>query len=132
MAQSSSPAPGQSQSNTSQSKWPSENDDVYLVAKIGHEKQFTEAINEAHRINTGPLGWRGNAQMMLDLGLLDTLKIKIQGTTLDEKLDSAEQMLRDLFAQRIMTHGEWVTGTVAENREVLFGESDNQTSNPKD
>ena len=104
---------------------------MFLVAKIGHEKEFVEALNEAHRINTGALGWRGNAEMMLSLGLLNTLKIEIKGITQEEKVDQAEQLLRDIFAQRIMEHGEWVTGTVAENREVLFGESDKPTSNPE-
>lgn len=108
-------ASGTSQSSTTES-------DQYLVAKIGHEAEFLAAVREANQIHTGKLGFRGNAQMMLEMGLFDSIGIKFKGKTDEEKLDEAEQTLRQIFGQRLMEHGEWVTGTIAENREVLFSD----------
>lgn len=116
-------------SGTPQPSTIEENSDQYLVAKIGHEAEFLAAVSEANKIHTGKLGFRGNAQMMLEMGLFGSLGIKFKGKTDEEKLDEAEQTLRQIFGQRLMEHGEWVTGTVAENREVLF--SDIPTSDTK-
>jgi hypothetical protein len=64
------------------------------------------------------------------MGLFSYINVEFKGKTDEEKLDEAEQVLRNIFGSQLIKHGEWVTGTVADNREVLF--SDIPTSNTED
>jgi hypothetical protein len=89
---------------------------------VGQEKEFLAAVNDATKIHNGVLGFRGNAQMMLDNGLFDAMGVKIKGKDYEEKLDNAETFLRQSFGEKILEYGEWVDAKIVDNREVLFGE----------
>lgn len=98
-------------------------DDV-LVPKFGQEKQFYKALSEMSKVATGTLGWKGQAEMMIDLDLTKALEVKLKGNK-EEKTKQMIEHLQQSFLSSIYEHGEWVSKEEANkrkiSRKVLYG-----------
>lgn len=114
---------------TSEEDVPEELKGKVLVAKVGQEQEFLEAMEKAHRTAHGSLGWQGMAEMMFEIGGIDIIsagEIKAQPDwTREEHIAAIKDLLQQIHLQAIMDHAEWVTEEEAEKRrkakEVLFG-----------
>lgn len=91
-----------------------------LVPKIGQEEKFLDALRSAQQIGNGKLGWDGQAEMMLDLGLLPSVGIKLKKGTREQQLKQVKELLQQCFVDNINTYGEWVTPKVAKTRKLLY------------
>ena len=97
-----------------------------LVAKVGHEVKFLETLGEMHKIGHGALGWDGQAEMMIELGLDQSLEkdgVKFPKSAKARKV-KMRQILVGCFVDTLYQYGEWVTAEEAKNRkdyhEILF------------
>lgn len=103
--------------------------DEVLAPKVRHEKQFLDALGEAHKMAHGALGWAGHAEMMYELGgiaIISAGEVKANPKwTKEEHIEAIKDLLQQVYMQKIMDHGEWVTREEAEKRrkatEILFG-----------
>jgi hypothetical protein len=76
-------------------------DDDVLVPKFGKEKEFYDAMAQMHKVGTGKLGWRGHAEMMVDLGLTDAvLEEELKGTR-EEKIEQYMEVLQQAHLQTL-------------------------------
>jgi hypothetical protein len=87
-----------------------------LVAKPGKEEEFIKQFNEMIRIAQGSLGWRGHAEMYLELGVLGAMGIKLKSRKKENKLKELESLLKQVFLQNLYEVSEWVTKEQAESR----------------
>ena len=97
-----------------------------LVPKVGHEIQFVEALEKAQQIGHGSLGWQGQAEMMVDLGLTATLEaegVKFPKNR-EKKIEKMRHILIGMFMDSIYEHSDWLTPKQAEKRKnsqtILF------------
>lgn len=97
--------------------------DLVLSPKPQQTKEFLGALEEAHKIGHGPLGWAGMTKLMMELGLDKHLGIKGKKRIRKKKL---RRMLEQTFISSIMQHADWVSLEEAKNRReseaVLYGE----------
>lgn len=106
---------------------PEEIRDKVLVAKFGKEMDFFKAMQQAHMIAHGSLGWQGHAELMYELGAFEALTGKKPDPkwTKEETIAVLKELVQQAHLQSIMDHAEWVTREEAEKRrqaqEVLFG-----------
>lgn len=96
---------------------------LVLVPKPGKEQEFMAAMAEAHKIAHGALGWQGQAEMMVELGL-DKVH-KLRGAK-KARITQMKRLLQQMFLHNIYIHGDWVTPEEADKRSrttaTLFGE----------
>lgn len=110
------------------SNWyPAEGEDKVLVPLVGKEDQFKEAMLKAHQIAHGKLGWQGQAELMVEVGLdvaLGLPKSKYRKVNVRRVMD----YLKQAFLQDIAQYSEWLTREEAEKRsnsmKVLYGEKE--------
>ena len=98
-----------------------------LVPKVGCDKQFAEALNNAIRTGQSALGWKGHAEMMFNLGLIDSLGLNFKGTK-KQKIATIKNYLITACMNEIYTYGEWIPEAQAILRQkaktVLYGSKD--------
>lgn len=97
-----------------------------LVPKVGHEIQFVEALQKAHQIGHGALGWQGQAEMMVELGMVEILKkegVKFPKSK-EGQITKMRHVVIGMFMDNIYQHGDWVTKKEAKKRQnsqtILF------------
>lgn len=100
------------------------NDTDRLVPKPGKTKEFLKAFNDIQKIANGTLGWQGQAEIIYETGLYNTLGIK-KGSK-SEVLPKIVKALQDSFLQELYKYGEWLPQEEAEKRiiseQVLYGD----------
>lgn len=70
----------------------------------GHEKDFEEEAMAAHKIAKGTLGWRGQAEMMVMLGLdKDIFKGK---TGKRKRVKRMKKFLKEMYLREVFQHCE--------------------------
>lgn len=98
-------------------------DDV-LVPKIGKEKEFLQAMSDMQKIGHGKLGWKGQAELMVDLDMSEALEVELKGTR-EEKVQQMMEYLQQAHLQSVYEYGEWLSKEEAEKRrvskKVLYG-----------
>ena len=98
---------------------------LVLVPKPGKEAEFEEAFKQAAQIGHGALGWQGQAEMMVELGL--DKELKLRGTK-KARITQMRRHLQSIFLETIYKHGDWVTPEEADKRRksltTLFGKQD--------
>ena len=104
-------------------------EDYILVPKAGQTANFTKAFNDMVTIAQGKLGWRGQAEMMVKIGVHDSLGIKFDTNLTEEELIQAvEHQLQQCFLQDLYEYGEWLPPEEAKKRllaeEVLYGKTE--------
>jgi len=98
-----------------------------LVPKVGQDKEFTQAFNNAVQIGQGKLGWQGQAELMYNLGLIEHIGFKLKGSK-RQKIAAIKNYLITIAMEEIYTYGEWVPVKQAELRikakTILYGPKD--------
>jgi len=98
-----------------------------LAPKVGKEKEFWQAMAEAHKIGTGALGWDGQAEIMSEI--LSHKDAEQQfGMKLPKDKNRRKAKLRGLIIQsfvgKIFELSDWVTKEEADTRmqynEILY------------
>lgn len=69
-----------------------------LKLKDGHRDQFLEACNIFHTVKTGLLGWRGQARLLVDLGIFPVRGNKRQ------KRKTMKRILIDTLRSNVLQH----------------------------
>ena len=101
-----------------------------LVPKVGKEAEFSQKLAEAHQIGHGALGWQGQAEMMIELGLDQSLEAGGVRFPKNKKkrIDKMRQILIGCFMDDIHKYGEWVTKEEAKQRaemtDILYKDLD--------
>lgn len=97
-----------------------------LCAKVGHEQKFIDTLAEMHKIGHGALGWDGQADMMIELGLDQALEkdgVKFPKSAAARK-KKMRQILVGSFVDTLYQYGEWIPAEEAKNRkeysDILF------------
>jgi hypothetical protein len=109
-----------------QVKWEQMTEGKVLVAKPGKEQEFLKAMQDAHNIGHGSLGWQGQAEIMYKTGIHQVMGIKIRkGTSETAAIKKVKECIIGLYMSSIYENSEWVTPEVAEKRKianaVLYG-----------
>jgi hypothetical protein len=98
-----------------------------LVAKPGKQKEFEEAMANTVKIAQGTLGWKGQAEMMWEIGAAEVM-FGIKTKSKKKGVVQLEDMIRQAYLQTIMDNAEWVPEEQAKGRhqanKILFGEKD--------
>lgn len=104
------------------------NDDLVLVAKVGKEQEFENALEEVNRIANGSLGFRGQAELMIDMDLFKAepqLEAIIEPIPKEDRVDAMEKLLKQIYLEKILSLSEEVTPEEADKRrkatKVLYG-----------
>ena len=100
-----------------------------LIAKLGYEQEFSRSLNEASMVGNGNLKYRGHAELMYDLGLLESIGIQVpKNLDREQTIEFLENFLKQCYLEQIMQYGEWVTKEEAEKRQrtkaVLYGQKE--------
>lgn len=107
--------------------WHEQTDGKVLIAKLGKEQEFINALQSAHAIGNGTLGWEGQAKLMYELNLTESLNLKLKGSK-KQKIDKIKQRLIDSFIGQIWEYSEWVLPEEAERRHkirtILYGQDE--------
>ena len=97
------------------------NDDLVLVPKVGKEEEWAKAIADAEKIGNGALGWRGQAEMMVDLDLTQMLENDSNiefSKDREERVEQMESVLKTMYLETIMSLSDEVTPEEAKKRKV--------------
>lgn len=98
-------------------KWHDMTDGKVLVAKPGKDQEFIKALESTQQIAHGSLGWDGQAEMMVDLGLHTAIGVSLKGSR-KQKIKKMREYLIQTFLSSIYDTAEWVTEEEAEKRRV--------------
>lgn len=96
-------------------RWHELTDGKILVAKPGKEQEFYKALESTIQIAHGSLGWDGQAEMMVDLGLDSAIGAPLKGSR-KQKIKKMKDFLIQTFLGSIYEVSDWVTPEQAENR----------------
>jgi len=109
-----------------------------LCPKVGKEKEFEEAFNQAIQIGQGALGWEGHSEMMASI--LDPKEATKQfGIKLskdhNKRRDILKQVIIKAHMDSIMENADWLTEKEADNRNeyrnILYKELNDDGQNSK-
>ena len=106
-----------------------EKSDLVLVAKVGKEQEYEDALKEVDRVANGTLGFRGQAEAMIDLELhtATDMKMLFEDVKVEDRVDRMEQLLKQIYLEKILSLSEEVTKEEAEKRrkatKVLYGQN---------
>ena len=102
-----------------------------LVPLVGKETAFIQAIGEFVRMANGTLGWRGHAEMLLDLkpngeAAEMVLGHKLEGDK-EAKITKLSEWLEQAFWETILVNAEWLDKEAGEARwqalYILYGKT---------
>lgn len=103
-----------------------------LVPKINEETEFIAALGEMLKVANGSLGWKGHAEMLLDIDkngeVFKALQIGPPTGTREEQTAQLIEWLQESFWQSVVCHAEWIPKEEGEARwkslRILYGTTD--------
>lgn len=110
--------------------WPGEDSNKVLVPKVGKEKQFKETLENINQIANGKLGWKGHAEMYVDMGLESHFGMK-PAKNREAGIEVMIKKLQEAFCSGLVEFGEWLTPEQVEQRKraitALYGKTDKES-----
>lgn len=93
-----------------------DSEDKVLVPKPEKLKEFKQIILELEAVSKGRLGWKGQAEVFLQLDFEAILGYKLKSTTKEEQLEEIQELLKQAFLDRLLDISDLVSKEEAKTR----------------